>query len=79
MYGNEETPIQGSGQGNGFAPTVWGLISCKMIAMLKLKGHGAKFEAALSRKLLSIVCYAYVDDSDLPKTAATRTTTGEEL
>ena len=79
MYGNEETPIQGSGQGNGFAPTVWGLISCKMIAMMKLKGHGAKFEAALSRKLLSIVCCAYVDDSDLPQSAATRTTTGEEL
>ena len=25
MYGNEETPIQGSGQGIGFAPTVWAL------------------------------------------------------
>ena len=48
MYGNEEAPIQGSRQGNGFAPTVWGLISCKMIAMMKLKGHGAKFKTALS-------------------------------
>ena len=34
---------------------------------------------ALSRKLLSIVCCAYVDDSNLPKSVETRTTTGEEL
>ena len=50
-----------------------------MIDMMKLKGHGAEFVTAISRKLLSIVCYAYVDDTDLPKSAATRTTTGEEL
>ena len=79
MYGNEEKPIQGTGQGNEFAPIVWGIISCKMIAMMKLKGHGAEFVTTLSRKLLSIVCCAYVDNSDLPKSEATRTTTGEEL
>ena len=79
MYGNEETPIQGTGQGNGFAPTVWGLISCKMIDMMQIKGHGAHFVTALPRKLLSIVCCAYVDDTDLPHSAATRTTMREEL
>ena len=34
-YSNDVIPTQGTGQGNDNGPTVWGLISTKMIVMMK--------------------------------------------
>ena len=39
-YSNKVILTQGTGQGNSNGPTVWELISTKMIAMMKNKGHG---------------------------------------
>lgn len=39
-YGNGTFPTQGTKKGNSNRPTVWGLISLNMIAMMKNKGHG---------------------------------------
>jgi hypothetical protein len=40
VYGNEEVPISGCGQGNGLGPALWALISTKVIKMCERAGHG---------------------------------------
>ena len=67
-YGNEPVPHQGSGQGNGIGPTLWALISTKLIMMMFRKRHGVELLSATTLTLLSIVCFAFVDDTDLPIT-----------
>jgi hypothetical protein len=58
-------PIQGVGQGNGAGPQIWALVSTTVLNMLRDKGYGARFRAAMSNKQLSLVGYAFVDDTDL--------------
>ena len=41
-YGNEVITTQGTRQGNGNGPTLWNLISTKIITMMKNKGHGVE-------------------------------------
>ena len=40
-YGKTDPPSQGVGQGVAFGPTLWALISSKMIDQMKRKGHGS--------------------------------------
>jgi hypothetical protein len=46
---------------------------------MRRKGHGAKFRAATSKKVVERVGAAYVDDSDLITTAPTVETKAEEI
>ena len=39
VYGNEDEPIAGIGQGNGIGPALWCLISTIRIKMCKMKGR----------------------------------------
>ena len=80
-YGNndEEEPHQGIGQGNGLGPTLWALLSSILIKNMKRHGHGVNLRSALSLSLVSIVCFAFVDDTDLAITGKDRLTTGEEV
>ena len=77
-YGNEPVPQQGSGQGNGIGPTLWVLISTKLIMMMYRKRHGVEFLSATTLTLFTLVCFAFVDDTDLPLTRG-KYSTGEEL
>ena len=77
-YGNEPVPHQGSGQGNGIGPTLWALISTKLIMMMFRKRHGVELLSATTLTLLSIVCFAFVDDTDLPLTGQ-KHSSGEDL
>ena len=43
------------------------------------RGHGVDMLSSLSLSLISIACFSYVDDTDLPISGKHRTTTGEEL
>ena len=45
--GIADPPIQGKGQGNGKACTVWALISSKMIETMKKNGHDVKLTHSL--------------------------------
>ena len=56
---------QGSGQGNGAAPQLWAIVSSKMIEMLHTLGLASTIILPLSGTEMSIVGFAYVDDSDL--------------
>ena len=69
----------GVGQGVAFGPSLWSLISSKMIEMMHRKGHGVDFASSLSLALVSIVCFAFVDDTDLINSARSRYTTGEQM
>ena len=39
VYGNEDVPSSGIGQGNGLGPTLWALISTKLLQMMHAAGH----------------------------------------
>ena len=78
-YGKADPPIMGVGQGVLFGPSLFALISSKMIEMMKRKGYGTNLASSLSLTLVSIVCFAFVDDTDVINTGTSRTTTGEEM
>ena len=77
-YRNEPMPQQGSGQGNGAGPTLWTLISTKLIMMLLRKGHGVKFLSATNLTLVSFVYFSLMDNNDIPVTGEPHST-GEDL
>ena len=77
-YGDAPVPHQGSDQGTGIGPTLWALISTKLIMMMFRKQHGVEVLSATTLTLLSIVCFAFVDDTDLPITEQ-KHSSGEDL
>jgi hypothetical protein len=65
-YGNKQaTPLQGVGQGNGACPAIWAAISLVLIMAMATNGHGFNILLALTGVLVSIVCYAFVDNTDI--------------
>jgi hypothetical protein len=70
FYGrNREPPLQTFGQGNGCGPAGWAVISTPIINMMKTAGFRFSLLAALSITYVSFVCYAFVDDTDVVRTA----------
>ena len=63
-FGPEKPPLGGVGQGNGGGPTIWACISDTLIEMLRTAGCGLKRFSAITGRLISFVCYAFVDDTD---------------
>jgi hypothetical protein len=79
-YGSTRDPaLQGVGQGNGAGPAIWAVISTVIIATMATQGHGFNILTALSCGLVSFVCYAFVDDTDVIHSADSTATTGEEV
>ena len=78
-YGAEPTPISGIGQGNGLGPTLWVLISSKLLLMMSWAGHGVSLLTSISQTLVTLVGFAFVDDTDLFSAGSTANTTGEEM
>ena len=64
VYGNELIPISGIGQGNGLGPTLWALISTKLLRMMEKAGHGVHLLTSISLTALAMVGFAFVDDTD---------------
>ena len=72
VYGDSETsytglalPFQGIFQGNGAGPTIWLVVSVPIIEMLKAQGFGLKATTAITKDHFELVCYTFVDDTDL--------------
>ena len=79
-YGRKRRiPLQGAGQGNGAGPAIWAAISSVLIMAMANQGHGFNIPSALSGLLVSIVCYAFVDDTDIIHAAASTSVKGEEV
>ena len=79
VYGDEQVPIMGIGQGNGLGPTLWCLISTILFRMMQKAGHGVSMISALSLSLIQLVGFAFVDDTDLFCAGKISTTSGEAL
>ena len=71
--------LHGLGQGNGVAPTGWGVISTPLINMMKTAGFGLQLTTCLSAALIAFVCYAFVDDTDIVHTGSTVDTPGSNI
>ena len=69
----------GAGQGNGAAPTAYGLLSVAIIKVMALLGFGAVFTTAISLQTISVICSMFVDDCDLWRSAKSTTSTGEDI
>ena len=71
-------PLQGLGQGNGGAPAGWTAVSTPLINMMRTSGFGIKLLSAISTSILSFVCYAFVDDTDVVH-CSSLTATAQEI
>lgn len=79
-YGRQrDPPIQGLGQGNGMAPMAWAMISTVLIHMMRTAGFGFQLLTCLSIQLISFLCYAFMDDTDLVHTGQSVDTPGSEI
>jgi hypothetical protein len=70
-------PMHGIGQGNGAGPAIWVAISTPLLNLLRSEGLGCKFTSPISKKEISFVGYAFVDDTDLIQTSNTLQSTDE--
>ena len=67
-YRNVRIPCQDSARRNGMCPTLWTLISTKLIMMLLTKSYGIQNLSVTSLSLISLVCFAFINNIDLPVT-----------
>ena len=79
MYGNDPTLHLGLGQGSGHAPTTWGLISTRMMQVMQQRNHGVTILSAITNELINMVCFVFVNNTDLPETLDDPKATGEDL
>ena len=81
VYGNkdEDKPIARIGQGDGLGPSLWCLISTIIIKTCKRKGHRIIITTPISKKEVSLLGFAFVDDADLVTTANNAYTSSMEM
>jgi hypothetical protein len=65
--------FQGSCQGNKGSPAFWLAVSAFLVCMLHWLGHVARIVSAISRSVLDVVGFLFVDDTDLMTVAKTKT------
>ena len=56
---------QGLGQGNGAGPSVWAMVSSRMFQVLHEQGLASKLQCPISKEVLNLCGFAFVDDSDI--------------
>jgi hypothetical protein len=76
--GSNLPPHQGAGQGNGAGPTIWAVISAILLTIMRNLGFGLNAVSSLSAVALSLVGFAFVDDTDLVNVAPSVFTKGED-
>ena len=81
IYGNkdEKEPIAGIGQGNRLGPTLWCLISTIIIKICKRKVHGTTIITQISKEIVSLLGFAFVDNTDLVLMANNAYTSGAAM
>ena len=55
----------GALQGNGTAGTCWTAISSVIIEIMKSLGFGYSTAMAITKEIIHLLCFAFVDDVDL--------------
>jgi hypothetical protein len=66
-YGPNPTgpPPQGILQGNGAGPATWTAITAVLVKCMKAEGFGFDSWSVISQRALSLVCFGFIDDTDL--------------
>ena len=66
-YGPNTTgpPPQGLIQGNGTAPAGWTAITAILVDCMKAEGYGYEAWSPISQRAMTLVCFGFVDDTDL--------------
>lgn len=69
-YGGDKwnTKPHGCGQGNGYGPALWACISSPLLHIMRNKGYGTKLRQPITRFLLHLAAFAFVDDTDIIQT-----------
>ena len=69
-YGGDKWEVKphGCGQGNGYGPALWACISSPLLHILRQQGYGTKFQTPLSKKLIHLAAFSFVDDTDIFQT-----------
>lgn len=69
-YGGEkwQKKPHGCGQGNGYGPALWACISSPLLHLLRKQGYGTKIMTPISKLLIHIAAFAFVDDVDMIQT-----------
>jgi hypothetical protein len=62
-------PFHAIGQGHGAGPAIWAVVSSPLLNILRAKGFGSKICCPLSRAFLKFAEYAFVNDTDIIKSA----------
>ena len=65
-YGGPEWRMwpHGIGQGNGYGPAIWALISSPLLKIMRLKGYGTRINSPISMEKLNMSGFSFVDDTD---------------
>ena len=79
VYGNKDKVIAGNCHGNRLGPLFWCLITTILIKMCKMKRHGTTIITAISKTVVSLVGFSYVDNADLVTAANNAYTSGEAM
>ena len=66
--GSSLRPPQGLVQGYGSAPTGWALVSSPIIEMMRSQGFGYTDWSCISNIVFHMVCFSFVDDTDIINT-----------
>ena len=72
-------PPQGLIQGNGAAPAAWTAITAILVDCMKSEGFGYEAWAPISQRAMTLVCFGFVDDTDLILNSSDPTATAEDL
>jgi exonuclease III len=67
FYGNDPSkpPQQGILQGSGSGPAGWSAIAAVIVKAMKDEGFGYKVWSLIRQRAITLVCFAFVDDTDL--------------
>jgi hypothetical protein len=60
-------PVHGLGQGNGAGPTIWALVSMRVLNMLQIQGYGFFYMTCISQEEINLVECSFMDDTDIVK------------
>ena len=80
-YGyNEAEPIlMGLLQGNGAAGTGWQGVASMVVSMMKSEGFGLQAWGPISKAVLDLISFQYVDDATIAHSGPSNDTTGETI
>ena len=79
VFGDKIISVVGCGQGNSVVLTLWALISSVVIQMCKKVGHGIEITTTITKIILSLIGFTFVDNTDLAQATPDQDTNGEEM